>query len=70
MEVLRINGIEKQFPAGELPATVAQLLEQLGVEAATVVAEIDGQIVERAKFAETPLRRGQSIELVRFVPGG
>ncbi len=70
MEVLRINGVEKQFPAGEFPATVARLLEKLGVEAATVVAEIDGRIVERAKFTETLLRKGQSIELVRFVPGG
>ena len=70
MEILKINGIEKQFPAGQQPATVAELLEQLDVKSATVVAEIDGQIVERKKFAETKLRNGQSIELVRFIGGG
>ena len=70
METLKINGVEKQFPAGQLPATVAELLEQLGVKAATVVAEIDDQIIEREKFAQTKLCKGQSIELVRFMGGG
>jgi sulfur carrier protein len=70
MDMLRINGQEKQFPAGKFPASLADLLEQLGVEAATVVAELDGQIIEREKFAQTELRSGQNIELVRFVPGG
>lgn len=70
MEVLKINGVEKQFPAGQLPSTMTELLEQLDIKAATVVAEVDGQIVECKKFTETNLRNGQSIELVRFVGGG
>jgi sulfur carrier protein len=70
METLKINGVEKQFATGRLPATLAELLEKLGIEAATVVAEINGQIIEREKFAQTKLQKGQSIELVRFVPGG
>ena len=70
MDVLKINGVEKEFADGQLPATLAQVLKHLGVEAATVVAEVGGQIIERDKFAETMLRKGQSIELVRFVPGG
>jgi thiamine biosynthesis protein ThiS len=70
MEVLKINGVERQFPDGQLPSTVAKLLEQLGVKPPTVVAEIDGQIIESKKFAQTQLRNGQSIELVRFAGGG
>lgn len=69
METLRVNGVEKEFP-DRVPATVAELLDQLGIEQATVVAEIDGQIIEREKFAETNLQKGQNIELVRFVGGG
>ena len=69
MNVLKINGVEKQFPAG-LPETLAELLVQLNTKAETVVAEIDGQIIERQKFAQTKLKTGQNIELVRFVPGG
>ena len=70
MEVLKINGVEKKFAAGQMPKTIAELLEQLHIEAATVVAEVDGGIVEREKFAHTKLSKGQSIELVQFVPGG
>jgi sulfur carrier protein len=70
MEILKINGAEKQFPAGQLPSTVAELLEHLGIKAATVVAEIDGRIVESKKFTGTKLHNGQSVELVRFVGGG
>ncbi len=70
MYTLKINGQEKQFPIEKFPMTLADLLGQLGVEAATVVAELDGQIIEREKFAQTELNSGQNIELVRFVPGG
>jgi len=70
MEVLKINGVERQFPDGQLPSTVAKLLEHLDVKPATVVAEIDGQVIESEKFTQTQLRNGQSIELVRFMGGG
>ena len=65
-----MNGAEKRFQAGKLPAPLADLLERLAVDAATVVAEVDGQIVQRDKFAQTKLCDGQSIELIKFVPGG
>jgi sulfur carrier protein len=67
--MLKINGVEKQFPAG-IPETLTGLLEQLGVKAATVAVEIDGQIIESEKFSRTKLVNGQKIELVRFVGGG
>lgn len=69
METLRINGSDRNFPAG-LPPTLTELLEQLGINQATVVAEIDGRIVERRNFAQTQLSTGQTVELVRFVGGG
>ncbi len=68
MEILKINGKEKKFP--QVPSTVTKLLAVLDINEATVVAEINGQIIERKKFAQTQLRNGQSIELVRFVGGG
>ncbi len=69
MEVMKINGVEKQFPAG-IPQTLTELLEQLDINQATVVAEIDDKIIERQNFSQTQLSSGQSIELVRFVGGG
>jgi thiamine biosynthesis protein ThiS len=70
MGVLKINGKEKTFLDNKMPATLMDLLTILGVDSATVVAELDCQIVERANFTTTPLQDGQSIELIRFVPGG
>ena len=69
MNTLKINGSEKEFPDG-IPGTLAELLIKLNVKAETVVAEIDGQIIERENFEATRLTGGQKIELVRFVPGG
>ena len=69
MEMLIINGVEKQFPAG-LPPTLCELLKHLNINQATVVAEIDGKIIQRNNFGAAQLRTGQTIELVRFVGGG
>ena len=67
--VLKINGTEKTFDE-VLPATLSELLSQLEIDAATVVAEIDGQIIERKNFAQTELKDQMNIELIRFVGGG
>jgi len=70
MDVLKVNGVEKQFEAGEWPGTVADLLDRMGVNTATVVAEVDGQIVRREEFGEVELHGGQTVELVRLMGGG
>lgn len=69
-DTLKINGQTKEFPEGEFPGTLAVLLDRMAIDQATVVAEVDGNIVERKKFAETKIETGQSIELIRFVGGG
>ena len=69
MAMLKINGSDRQFPAG-MPQTLTELLEHLDINQATVVAEVDGRIVERGNFAQTRLSDGQTVELVRFVGGG
>ncbi len=69
MEVLTINGKEKEFPGG-IPLTLAELLDKLGISQATVVAQIDGQIVDRGDFAQTKVLGEQSIELLRLMGGG
>ena len=70
MGLLKVNGKEQAFSDEKMPSTVAELLRQLGVDSTTVVAEVDGQIIERKQFLTTPVHAGQAIELVRFVPGG
>ena len=70
MDGLRINGVERRFAAGEMPATLTALLGTLGVEAAAVVAEVDGRIVPREDFGRTEIKAGQQIELIKFMGGG
>jgi len=70
MKALQINGQLRQFAPQEMPATLAALLEKLGVGPSTVVAEIDGQIVRPEDFAQTAVREGQTIELIKFMGGG
>jgi thiamine biosynthesis protein ThiS len=68
--VLKVNGEDRQFEGEVLPGTVAELLKKMGIDEATVVAEVDGEIVERKNFGKAELKEGASVELVRFVGGG
>ena len=70
MDVLKVNGVERRYGPGEMPGTLSDLLQELRVEVATVVAEVDGVIIRREEFVRTPLTGGQSIELVKFMGGG
>jgi thiamine biosynthesis protein ThiS len=70
MPFLIINGKEKEFGSSEMPETLSSLLDSMDINHATVVAEVNGQIVKRNDFASTKLSEGQSIELVKFVGGG
>ena len=70
MDYLTVNGIKKQFDAGQWPGTVAELLDALGVNAATVVAEVDSRIIRREDFDDVELRSGQTVELVKLMGGG
>jgi sulfur carrier protein len=66
---LTINGEKKEFAAG-VPGTVSELLRTMDIAEATVVAEVDGEIIDRGRFKDTMLKDGQTIELIRFVGGG
>ena len=65
--VVVANGDEVEVADG---ATVADLLEQLGLGRRLVVVERNGEPVPRAERSTTPLRAGDRLELVRAVAGG
>lgn len=69
METLKINGVESEFPDG-VPKTITELLKNLKINEATVVAELEGKIIAKEDFSQTTLCTGQNIELIRFVGGG
>ena len=70
MSYLIVNGEKKDFTAEAFPATVSELLRGMNIAEATVVAEVDGEIIDRGSFGSTGLRDGQTVELIRFVGGG
>jgi sulfur carrier protein len=61
-----INGQEQILA----PATLAQLVEQLGMKQDRVAVELNRDIVPRAAWAETNLAEGDRLEIVHFVGGG
>jgi sulfur carrier protein len=63
---LIINGTEKDIAADN----VAALIEGLAAKGDRVAVELNGDIVPRAKWLETPLRDGDKLEIVHFVGGG
>ncbi|HEX3235374.1 MAG TPA: sulfur carrier protein ThiS [Gemmatimonadales bacterium] len=62
-----VNGETREI-AG--PATLLELLAQLGLDPRSVVVELNREIVRRPRLAETPVAEGDTIELVHFVGGG
>jgi thiamine biosynthesis protein ThiS len=64
---LIINGDPREV---QDPATVAELLEQLGLDPRAVVVELNRVIVRRPTVALTPVSAGDSVEIVHFVGGG
>jgi sulfur carrier protein len=61
------NGDDVSLPDG---AVLTDLLAALGLGAKWVVAERNGDAVNRADMATTALHDGDRIELVRAVAGG
>ena len=66
MEVLA-NGRPLELPAG---ATVATLIEAMGMTGRVVVVEHNGEPVDRAAVSITRLAAGDRCEVVRAVAGG
>jgi thiamine biosynthesis protein ThiS len=61
-----VNGEDREVAA----ATVWALLEELSLNPAATVVERNHEIVDRGAYAETDIREGDILELVRLVGGG
>jgi thiamine biosynthesis protein ThiS len=51
-------------------ATVARLLDELGLDGPYALVERNGQPVERERYGETALEEGDSLVVARPVAGG
>ncbi len=64
---LQINGEKRDLPN---LATVADLVEHLGMKGDRVAIELNLDIVPRDRWNATPLKDGDHLEIVHFVGGG
>jgi thiamine biosynthesis protein ThiS len=65
--ILRINGEDREAPALATVADLARWLELPGFGSAV---ELNGQVVRKATYADSPLREGDRLEVVKLVGGG
>jgi len=66
---LTINGKESSFENGA-PATITELLAQLGLEGKPVLVEHNGTALFPREFATTTLASGDRVELIQVAAGG
>ena len=62
-----LNGEERVL---DHTATVAALVESLGLDVRKVAVERNLEIVPRSQYLATPLGDGDRIEIVHFIGGG
>ena len=62
-----VNGQTQEAPEGQM---LVELLDHLGIDAARVAIELNGSIVRRERWQETPVESGATLEIVQFVGGG
>jgi len=65
--LVQVNGDDRELAEG---TTVAQLLEQLELDARYLAVERNLQLVPRAEHAEAILVEGDRLEVVTLVGGG
>jgi sulfur carrier protein len=64
--VLIVNGERQEVEA----PSVAALLEALGFEGSFFAVAVNQEVVRRARWAETPLAEGDSVEILTPRQGG
>lgn len=64
---ITVNGEKQKI---ESQVSVAQLLEELGIDPETVVIERNLDILKLEDHGKTLLEEGDSIEIIRMVDGG
>ena len=64
---LTLNGERKEFPS---PINLQQLLDRLGVSTGRVACEVNLKIIKRARYPETALQDGDTVEIIQAIGGG
>ena len=62
-----VNGDKRELPPD---ATLADLITQVTESARGIAAAVDGEVVPRRAWPDTPLADGSVVEIVTAVQGG
>ncbi|WP_366248524.1 sulfur carrier protein ThiS [Terribacillus aidingensis] len=65
---IQLNGRQQELSADI--KTIAQLLASLSLEKRIVIVELNKEIINKASYADQPIRNGDKVELIHFVGGG
>lgn len=63
---ITLNGSVVETDGTDLSA----LVRERGLDASSLVIEHNFEVVQQARWAETPVREGDTVELLAFVGGG
>lgn len=64
---IQLNGVAHELPDA---ASIADLLERLGLQGRRIAVEVNLDIVPRSLHASTPLHEGDRVEVVHAIGGG
>jgi sulfur carrier protein len=67
---LAINGQNRSFDNLTPPVSLAQVVAAMELKGDRIAVEHNGQIVQRARWSDTPIAIGDRLEVVHFVGGG
>ena len=65
--LITVNGEKKETPGG---LTISGLLQFLKVQPERVAVELNLDIVKKDQYNMTPVKEGDSVEIVSFMAGG
>ena len=68
--IITLNGEAHTLATPREAISVADLLEQLDIDARRVAVEHNLTVVKRAAYGDTVVREGDAVEIVNFVGGG
>ena len=64
---IHLNGESRAI---EAETDLAELVDRLSLPSKRIAVELNGSVVRRADWPETPVSDGDKIEVVHFVGGG
>jgi len=68
---IKLNGEDKDINLNGIGNySIESLINDLSLKKETIVAELNGNIIESAKFNKIYLVKDDTLELIRFVGGG